>query len=103
MQRPEDTKALERRTPITLVRMGEVARDVASKESSVCQDKNLLLCSLGTRELSKGSTLKRMIGKGREWLRNDEGLSLRFGRGRGTYSQLAPIVQGAARALTQVG
>ena len=29
--------------------------------------------------------------------------ALRFGRGSGTYSELAPIVQGAARALTQVG
>ena len=39
---------------ITLVRMGEVARHMASEEGSVCQDQTLSLCSLGTRELSKG-------------------------------------------------
>lgn len=33
MQRPEDTKALERRTPVTLVRTGEVARDVAGRRA----------------------------------------------------------------------
>ena len=45
MQRPEDTKALQRRTTITVVRIGKVAIDATSKEGSVCQDKNLLLCS----------------------------------------------------------
>ena len=45
MQRPEDTKALQRRTTITVVRMGKVAIDATSKEGFVCQDKNLLLCS----------------------------------------------------------
>ena len=44
MQRPEDTEALQR-TTITVVRMGKVAKDANSKEDSICQDKNLLLCS----------------------------------------------------------
>lgn len=46
MQRPEDTEALVRRAAIPLVRTGEMARDVASKEG--CQ-----VCFLGTRELLK--------------------------------------------------
>ena len=78
MQRPEDTKTLQGRTTITVVRMGNVAIDVTSKQGSVCQDKNLLRCSCGTRELSKGSTLKRMIGQGREMKASQQ--ALRFGK-----------------------
>lgn len=33
VQRPEDTKALVRRAAITLVRMREMTRDVASKDA----------------------------------------------------------------------
>lgn len=41
---------------VTLVRMGEKARDLVSKEGSVCQDKNFLPCSVSTGELSKVPT-----------------------------------------------
>lgn len=57
MQKARGHKSPCEKNIITLVRMGEVARHMASEEGSVCQDKtwSWSLCSLGPRELSKGS------------------------------------------------